>query len=117
MKKFRIFIYIFAIVFALTTLVGCREKEYKVSFLYEDGTIIEEKTFVGSQSMNILTPEKEGYNFVGWYLNDKKIELPYVFKSDAKVYAKFEAKEYTYKFIVDGEVIKENVGTYGSKIE
>ena len=114
MKKFRIFIYIFAIVFALTTLVGCRKKEYKVSFLYEDGTIIEEKTFVGSQSMNILTPEKEGYNFVGWYLNDKKIELPYVFKSDAKVYAKFEAKEYTYKFIVDGEVIKENVGTYGS---
>ena len=116
MKKLRLFLYIFTIAFAFISLVSCKPKEYKVSFLYEDGTVIEELTFKKSKSIKIEAPEKEGHEFLGWFLNGEEIELPYVFEKNATVYAKYEPKTYTYQFIVEGKVIKEGSGLYGSEI-
>ena len=121
MKKVRLFLYIFTLVFSLTFFVSCKkpvvEETYKVEFLYEDGSLIEEKSFKGSQELESFAPEKEGYTFIGWYLDGKKIELPYIFESNAKVIAKFEINTYQYQFLVDGEIIKQATGTHGSNIE
>lgn len=122
MKKLRLFTFIFIMLFSLTFFAGCKkdsekDQTYKVEFVYEDGTIIEEKSFEISQELEVFAPEKEGYTFIGWYLDGVKIELPFTFESNAKVVAKYEIDSYQYQFVVDGEIIKQNTGTYGSNIE
>ena len=39
------------------------------------------------------------------------------FNEDCDLIAKFTINKYTYKFIVDGKVIKEEVAEYGTEIE
>ena len=62
-------------------------------------------------------PTKEGYTFKGWYIANDLVEAPYVFEEDVVLVAKFDINMYTYKFIVEGAVVKEEVAEYGSKIE
>lgn len=117
MGKIRQLIYIILIVFTLTVFVGCKKENFKVVFTYEDGTVIEERSFSKSQTVEIAYPKKEGHTFIGWFLNGEEIKMPYAFGENATVIAKYEANIYKYQFLVDGEVIKQGEVAYGTEIE
>lgn len=70
---------------------------YTVTFKTED----EEFTIKAEENKQIeeIIPEKEGYNFTGWYLNDKKFDFTTPINEDITLIAKFE-KQYTPKDII-----------------
>jgi len=48
------------------------------------------------------TPEKTGYTFDGWYIQDTKVDASYVVKGDVTFTAKWTAKTYTLLFNANG---------------
>ena len=47
-------------------------------------------------------PVKEGYNFVGWYINDEEYNFDSPVKKDTKIEAKYELIQYTINYDLDG---------------
>lgn len=65
-----------------------KEKTYIVTFKYNDK---EKKVKVNeNEVVESFTPEKSGYNFSGWYLNDKKFDFDTKITSNITLKAKFE---------------------------
>jgi len=80
--------------------------EYTVTFVV-DGEKTEVKVKDGEKVAKPADPVKEGYTFVGWYVGEEAYDFDAV-TADVTVTAKFEevkpeVKEYTVKFVVDGE--------------
>ena len=80
--------------------------EYTVTFVV-DGEKTEVKVKDGEKAVKPADPVKEGYTFKGWYVGDAEYAFDAV-TADVTVTAKFEevkpeVKEYTVKFVVDGE--------------
>ena len=81
-------------------------KEYTVKFVV-DGAEEVQTVKEGEKASKPADPVKEGYNFLGWYVGDAEYAFDAV-TADVTVTAKFEevkpeVKEYTVKFVVDGE--------------
>ena len=70
---------------------------YIVTF-FDGDTVLKTETVIYGESAVGLTPEKDGYKFLGW---DKDIDNV---TSDLDVNAIFDIKTYTVTFYVDGEV-------------
>lgn len=99
--------------------VGCRESEnheqikYQVSYEENGGSIVEGYNAFEGENVKLPSTTKEGYTFLGWYLDsdltltakDKKVD------SDIKLYAKWEINKY--KVVVEG---KEYEIEYGKHI-
>ena len=103
-------------------------KEFTVKFVVD---VEETKQTVkeGENATKPADPVKEGYTFVGWFVGDKEYDFGAV-AADVTVTAKFEEnaadepgdepgdepeiKEYTVKFVVDGEATEVKV-TEGEK--
>ena len=100
----------------LILATSCGKEEVRITFKQEDGTVIKE--VVAEKGSEIIIPieEKEGHTFLGWYLEDQLVEGTHAFETNAVLVAKFSINEYTYKFYVDGEVIKEEKLPYGATI-
>ena len=87
-------------------------KEYTVKFVV-DGEATEVKVTEGEKAVKPVDPVKEGFVFLGWYVGEETYDFKKAVTSDLEVVAKFEEviKEYTVKFVVDGEetvqVVKE----------
>ena len=114
MKKIFNFIITITLVLLLTS---CGETYY-VNF-YVDNEIID---FVevkkGKQVEEPNVPEKSYHNFIGWFNNDELYDFNETVKSNLDLYAKFEAIQYTYKFIdSDGSILKEVKADMYSVIE
>ena len=82
-------------------------KEYTVKFVV-DGEASEVKVVEGEKASKPADPEKEGYTFLGWYVGEAEYDFEKAVTADVTVTAKFEevkpeVKEYTVKFVVDGE--------------
>ena len=112
---------VFFMIFALLFAVACAEDnkednndnkqneaihEYIVTFVV-DGKKTEVKVKDGEKVSKPSDPVKEGYTFVGWFVADKEYDFGAV-KADLEVTAKFkeakpEVKEYTVKFVVNGD--------------
>ena len=80
--------------------------EYTVTFVV-DGEKTEVKVKDGEKAAKPADPAKEGYTFVGWFVGEAEYAFDAV-TADVTVTAKFEevkpeVKEYTVKFVVDGE--------------
>ena len=82
-------------------------KEYTVKFI--DGDLETVQTVKEGEKVNKPTdPEKVGYVFKGWYIGNDAYDFEKVITGDLELVAKFEeekveVKEYTVKFIIDGE--------------
>jgi len=111
-------IYLFFILILLSISFACSEdnkqnevqNEYTVTFLI-DGVKTEVKVKDGEKASKPTVPEKDGYEFKGWYVGEEEYHFGEV-NSNIEVVAKFEkVKKYTVKFIVDAAeetiVIKE----------
>ena len=99
---------------------GCKQSEssYTLTLKYEDGIEYKTEELSSEDEIQLDNLVKEGYRFLGWFNGDVKVESPISISSDTILIAKFEKIiEYTYKFIVDEEVIKEETKEVGSNIE
>ena len=126
---------LFLMVFALSFAFACNEtkdddkqneetKEFTVTFTI-DGEKTEVKVKDGEKAVKPQDPEKEGYVFKGWYVGEEEYDFEKAVNADLEVTAKFEekaadepgdepgdepeVKEYTVKFVVDGEVTETKV--------
>ena len=78
-------------------------RQYKVTFLDYDETVLKEVTVdAGSTAVAPSNPSKEGYTFVGWDKSFANVT------TDLAVTATYKVKTYTVKFVMpDGTVIGE----------
>ena len=79
---------------------------YTLSFEENGGSEVEDITKVGGSVIGALpTPEKEGYDFAGWY-TDEALETQFTSKFQPKenttLYAKWTGKNYTVSFHING---------------
>ena len=69
-RKIKIIVGIIAIVVIILLLIkGCNKKEYEVIFKEDKEKTV--KVITKEKVERPSDPEKEGYRFVGWYLNGK----------------------------------------------
>lgn len=90
--KIAIVVIIIAVV-VLLLLKGCsKKKEYTVRFNANGGTAISEQVVVQDGKVKMPTdPTKEGYDFIGWYVNGKKYDFDTKVTSDLEITARWEA--------------------------
>ena len=114
MKKSKLILPLALMLVVLTAiLVACGKTTYSGSYSVKyvvDGSVEKSATIENKSDINgYFTPEKEGFNFEGWYL-DKNFTTPLTNDTDLKenvaLYAKLSKKSYTVKFIADGQVIE-----------
>lgn len=118
MRKFNFInkVMLFMLLLICLILTGC-SASYTITLNYEDGSLYKTVTVKEDESLKVDDPIKEGHTFDGWYLESNKVTGETKFTNDTTLVAKFTINQYTYKFIVDGEVIKEVKDNYGSEIE
>ncbi len=86
---------IIIVVVVLLLLKGCsKKKEYTVKFNVNGGTTISEQVVAQDGKVKIPTdPTKEGYDFVGWYVNGKTYDFDTKVTSDLEIEARWEKKK------------------------
>ena len=96
---------IFAIVLIALVflLVSCSTKSYTVNFETDSETKIVAQTVKSKKKvLKPYDPTKEGYAFLGWYLNEKEYDFMSFVTSDMTLKAKWDTIEYTVIFDSDG---------------
>ncbi len=115
MKKIKLFI-VFGLIALLAFVTSCVKKPLEITLVFEDNTVYDTLFCLPEQNLELPTPTKEGHTFDGWYYNDTKLSGQSNFSSDATLVGKFIVNNYTYKFYVGEEVVKEETLPYGSTI-
>ena len=92
--KIAIFVVIIAVI-VLLLLKGCsKKKEYTIKFNANGGTAVSEQIIAQDGKVKIPTdPTKEGYDFVGWYVNGEKYDFDTKVTSDLEIEARWEASK------------------------
>lgn len=115
------------VLFAIFLITGCGPEEYLVNLekeLEEAGTVSGDGSFDKSEEVVVEAQPEEGYRFVGWEKDGKKIseEKSYRFKidQDTELVAVFEEdKEYSLEVFVEpegaGSITGEGTYRYGEK--
>ena len=103
----------FAMVFSLSALTACQggeevssEPKFEIALESNGGTQYYNVLALAGDSIVLPSPEREGYQFIGWYDNAKcegeQIVGEYLVSADATLYAKWDANEGTIKFESNG---------------
>lgn len=80
------------LIILILLLRGCTRKEYTIKFDTDGGSIIESiKVKENDKIEKPSDPTKEGYDFAGWYYNDKKYDFNTKVKKNMTLKAKWEA--------------------------
>ena len=91
-RKIKIIVGIIAIVIIILLLIkGCNKKEYEVIFKEDKEKTV--KVITKEKVERPSDPEKEGYRFVGWYLNGKLYNFEEKVKGNITLEARWEKKE------------------------
>lgn len=83
------------------------ENEYTVTFSYNEEEL-DVKVFDGNTVNPISNPKKEGYKFIGWYLDDEVYDFSLPVTKDLTLIAKFELIKESYPlwfYIIVGIII------------
>ena len=83
------------------TLVGKYEiNKYTVSFNDVEGNKLSESQIVehGGKASEATAPSKEGYSFVGWYVEDKAYDFATEVTGNLTLIGKYEINKYTVRF-------------------
>lgn len=94
---------------------GNKLEKFTISYDYGYEDKKEIVTYIENENIMLLDPERIGYDFLGWFENDIKVE-----KIDNKNYnliAKWEISKYSVKYYLDNEVYLEVTIQYGQKSE
>ncbi len=97
-KKNYIIALIVIIIITILCLVSCGRRNYQVT-LYVDGEKFQSTTVSKNTKIQLPPdPKKEGYTFLGWYINDKKFDDDTLITKDLKLKAKFVKNTYQITF-------------------
>ncbi len=101
---------IFTLLSFVFLLVGCQPKEYTVTFVDWDDTVLEEKIYKeGEEILPPTTPTREGYVFSGW--NEEYT----VANKNATIKATYEVSKWVVTFIgYNNELLKEETVNHNS---
>ncbi|MFA5543989.1 MAG: InlB B-repeat-containing protein, partial [Bacilli bacterium] len=101
---------IFTLLSFVFLLVGCQPKEYTVTFIDWDDTVLEEKIYKeGEEILPPTTPTREGYVFCGWN------EEYSVANKNATIKATYEVSKWVVTFIgYNNELLKEETVNHNS---
>ncbi len=108
---------IIVLVIVIFTLLLNKPKGYTVKLMVDDETYLElDNVSNGKKIGSSKEPKKEGYTFLGWYLNDKKVDSDTKISEDLTLEARFEINTYTVTFKSD-EIKDEVDVVYSEKVE
>ena len=117
LRKINALFRIVIVLFTILIVSGCgndagSSDNYKVTFVYDNGSsdVIKEVSKGETVTMP-LQPEKEDYEFLGWYLENEEYDFSNPVQSDLTIKARYQideslAKTYTVSFVVDGIQIR-----------
>lgn len=80
------------------------EKDFTVTFSYNEEEV-DVKVFDGNTVSPISNPTKEGYKFLGWYLDDEVYDFSLPVTKDLMLIAKFEEEYPIWLYIIVGIII------------
>ena len=89
---------------------------YTVSFVVDGETTSTINVNIDASATLPEEPSKEGYNFIGWFLEDGTQYTNQAITADTVLTAKFEIIKCTVTFIVDGEVYARYECDYGTNL-
>lgn len=94
-------------------------EKYNVKFMLDNGTVLQDQTIEsGKTAQRPANPQKDGYNFVGWYNVNSNGELQTEFNfqepitKQVLVYAKFEPKKFKITYHVPDGAKNDNPKDY-----
>lgn len=119
MKRKIIVLFLFAIA-SVIMLVSCNNEKYIVTFDLNGGEMYTESVEVEySKYYTLPTPKRTGYEFVGWYNGDEKVEIvgDWYIAGDVKLVAKWEFSQFTITYKLNGGTLENQVNTYNSETE
>ena len=89
------------------------DKDYTVTFDVNGGKgEIEAQTVRYKKTVDEPTiPAKEGYDFIGWYVNGVKAEFPYVVTANTEFVAEYTPTKYTVSYVVNDGTMPESYVT------
>ncbi len=115
LKKISTLFKIVIVLFAIIIVAGCdngSSESYKVTFVYDNGSsdVIKEVN-KGETVLMPLQPEKEDYEFIGWYLENEEYDFSSPVVNDLIIKARYQidetlAKTFTVSYVVDGIQIR-----------
>ncbi len=80
------------LIIIILLLRGCTRKEYTIKFDTDGGSVIESiKVKENEKIEKPSDPTKEGYDFAGWYYNDKKFDFNTKVKKNMTLKAKWKS--------------------------
>lgn len=100
-------------------LVARWEKTHYVVTYKIDETTTEKELLKIGDALNLKNnPTKDGYTFLGWYLNDELINSEITVNSDIEIVAKWDAKKFNVNFITyTDDVIESQIVNYGELLK
>ena len=75
---------------AIVIVLNLKQAKVVVTFDTDGGSKIEEKTVKKGESITLPSTVKNGYNFMGWYIDNEKVEKSIVVKKNTTLTAKWE---------------------------
>ena len=106
---------------SFTVVAKWEALEYGITYDLAGGALPEGKSnpdkYLSDAKVELVAPEKEGYEFAGWLVNDKLIEtFPSNSYADVELVASWTVKTYVVTLVVDGEETEVEF-EYGAKVE
>ncbi len=110
-------IFVLLVVLILLLLSFCHKDSYEVSFMSDGKEYTSETVRKGNDLEEPEAPTKEGYKFLGWYLDGEKYDFSKEVTEDMKLEAKWQINTYT--VTIDdgmGNVTKQEI-EYNQKVK
>lgn len=98
---------------------GWKINRYTVTYNSDGGSVVDSLTVDWNTVLDLPTPTKMGYNFIGWYFSDGTRYENQPITANIELIAKWEIRTFLVTFFVDGEIYNEmtvNYGTYLRKV-
>lgn len=91
---------------------------FTVKFNSDGGSLVSDRVVMLNNTFSypLVTPTKEGYNFMGWYMSDGTQYTNQPVTDDMTLTAHWEIKVYTVNFYVDGELYSTMEVEHGSQL-
>ena len=97
------------VVFILVIITGIllyfafiKKDKIVISFNTDSQVVLKDIEIEKGNSIDLPMLQKDGYEFLGWYINDVKIDNNYKFDESITIYAKWDKEKYTISFNTDG---------------
>ena len=95
------------------------DHNYAIKFVDKDGAELDASTAIWNAQITeapVTAPEVEGYDFIGWAVNDSVVTFPVTVQSDITFVATYEINTYVLKYVLDGETYSEKEYEYGAEL-